>query len=307
MRLTIAGGGNSTIEVDTAWSASKFPQPIGDAQRRQRISVDLAGRMRRQRTTPVQARKTVLDDAARARLRRPRRDSRPPRARPGARSATRPRAENAGRAAGPRRGVRGAALGFAGAVVMNSRADGLSYYSWATFDSACRAPEPVFAIGETSAATPDDGLRDDAREQHGFFVERDGAGIGGYQQPRRCSTTSTLAAPSGPCSTGMGSTPIACLNGFTGVPCRLRRQGGELDQRSLDRGGPGRGFAVVVISTTYPDAASARRMTLESYGDRTSIAREELARFGGGTAPRSSLGSPTGTSRNACPSGQDDA
>jgi hypothetical protein len=48
-----------------------------------------------------------------------------------------------------------------------------------------------------------------------------------------------------------------------------------------------------VINTTFPDAASARRTTLESYGDGTSITREQLSlEFGGGVAPRASFGSP---------------
>ncbi|UPT75057.1 MAG: hypothetical protein M0D55_04910 [Elusimicrobiota bacterium] len=55
----------------------------------------------------------------------------------------------------------------------------------------------------------------------------------------------------------------------------------------------GAALPVVVINTGFPDAASARRSTLESYGDGTTITREELSlEFGGGVGPRAGFGAP---------------
>ncbi len=53
----------------------------------------------------------------------------------------------------------------------------------------------------------------------------------------------------------------------------------------------GAALPVVVINASAPDASRARRVTLESYGDGTSLVREALSlEFGGGVGPRAGLG-----------------
>jgi hypothetical protein len=82
--------------------------------------------------------------------------------------------------------------------------------------------------------------------------------------------------------------------GFTGVALQTYSDATASSANDpLTGAALGAALPVVVINTTYPDAAAARKMTLESYGDGTSITREELSLdFSGGVAPRASFGSP---------------
>lgn len=187
-------------------------------------------------------------------------------------------------------------------VVMNGRPQGLSYYAWkATFDSALPVGlQAVFAglRGGASAspwtvtdftATLSDGTNS--------LVE---AGSGGHQADVNANGD-PLDDVAG------GGTAFRTLfdrfglyangvlkRGWSGVNIT-----GYADATASSLNDPltgaalGAALPVVVINTTFPDAGAARRSTLESYGDGTSILREQLSlEFGGGTAPRSSLGSP---------------
>jgi hypothetical protein len=308
LRLTVAGGGNSTIEVEHGVAG------VEDNRGRsvmlsagQRISVDLAGLHEATAApTPVQARKTDFLGMMRREL--------------GFELGRGADFEAASREARREEHVLGHALSDADGrrvrveeyvvrpasnrlalVVMNGRAEGLSYYSWAgTFDSALpRDLEPVFTgLAGTPTATPwtvTDFVATRANDRDAL-VER---GSGGHQ----VDVNGNLDAFD---DVAGGGTAFKTLfdrygvyangvlkRGFTGVALQT-----YADKVASAANDPltgavlGAALPVVVINTTFPDAASARRMTLESYGDGTSIWRGELSlEFGGGTAPRSSLGS----------------
>ena len=82
--------------------------------------------------------------------------------------------------------------------------------------------------------------------------------------------------------------------GFTGVALQTYSDAAASSTNDPISGAAlGAALPIVVINTTYPDAGTARRTTLESYSDGTVLTRESLwLEFGGGVAPRASLGSP---------------
>lgn len=187
-------------------------------------------------------------------------------------------------------------------VVMNGRAGSLSYYAWkATFDSALPAGlQPVFAgLRGGSSASPWTVTDFTATLSNGTdsLVE---AGSGGHQ--------ADVNANGDPLDdvAGGGTAFRTLFDRFGLYANGVLKRGwsgaaitGYADATASTVNDPLTGAAlaaplpVVVINTTYPDAGAARRSTLESYGDGSSILREQLSlEFGGGAAPRSSYGSP---------------
>lgn len=308
LRLIVAGGGNATIEVE---------QGVADVEDNrgrslilsagQHIAVDLAGLHEATAAlTPVQARKTDFLEMMRREL--------------GFELGRGADFEAASREARREEHVLGHALSDADGrrvrveeyvvrpasnrlahVVMNGRAEGLSYYSWAgIFDIALpRNLEPVFAgLAGTPTATPwtvTDFVATRSNERD-TFVER---GAGGHQVDVNGNINAFDDVAGGGTAFrtlfdryGVYANDVL-KRGFTGIALQT-----YADKVASAANDPltgavlGAVLPVVVINTTFPDAASARRVTFESYGDGTSITREELSlEFGGGTAPRSSLGS----------------
>jgi len=185
---------------------------------------------------------------------------------------------------------------------MNGRPEGLSYFSWdAKFASALpRDLQPVMGgLGGGAAASPWNVTDFAATLSNGrdSLVER---GSGGHQVDVNGNgdplddvagggtAFRTLFDRFGLYANG------ALKRGWTGVALQAYSDAAASSLNDpLTGAALGAALPVVVINTTFPDAASARRTVLESYGDGTSITREELAlEFGGGVAPRASFGSP---------------
>ena len=310
LRLTVSGGGSAMLEVESGVAGVEDNR--GQAlllSAGQRIEVDRAGlHMPMAVPTPVQARKADFlallrrelgfeldrDTDFAAAARQSRREEH---------ELGRVLTDSEGRRVRVEEYVVRPAAARLALVVMNGRADGLSYFSWVgTFGSALpRNLEPVFAglAGLVGTAAPWTVTDFAATWSNGSdsLVQR---GSGGHQVDVNGNTDpfddvaggeavfKTLFDRFGLYANGV------LKRGFTGVG--LQTYADAVASSSND---PLTGTAlaaalpVVVINTTFPDAASARRTMLESYGDGTSITREELAlEFGGGTAPRASFGSP---------------
>ncbi|MDD5302468.1 MAG: FecR family protein [Elusimicrobia bacterium] len=310
LRLTVAGGGSTTVEVEQGVAG------VEDNRGRalllsagQRVDVDLAGvHEATAAPTPVQARR--IDFLGMMRRELGFELSRGDDFEAAARESRREEHE-LGRALSDADGrrvrveeyvVRPAANRLA-LVVMNGRGDGLSYFSWdGTFDLALpRNLEPVFAglAGTAGAPTPWTvtdfaTTRSNGREA---LVE---AGSGGHQVDVNGNADPLDDVAGG----GMAFRTLFDRYGvYAGGVLKRGFFGAALqtyaDKTASTANDPLTGAAlaaplpVVVINTTFPDAASARRATLESYGDGTAITREELSlEFGGGVAPRASYGSP---------------
>ena len=198
-------------------------------------------------------------------------------------------------------------------VVLNGRADGLSFYSWdGVFDRALpRDLAPVFSGLAASRDAPTDWtlLSYSATRSNGVasLVER---ASGGHQVDVN--------------SNGDPSDDVAAV--FDAERDVYRATGGPVYKTVFDRWGlyadgtlrrgwtgsnlqsyldavpstthdPLSGAALAaalpgtVVNTTFPDAASARRSRLESYGDGTSVGVEDFGlEFAGGVAGRGAWG-----------------
>lgn len=295
-KLTVAGGGRTTVEVLEGVAGVEDNRGSSMILRKgQRVEVDLAGvHEPTAAPTPVQARKTDFmaqmrrelgfelgrdaDFAAAARE-----------ARRGERELGRVLTDADGRRVRVEEYLVRPAADRVALVVMNGRPDGLSYYSWnARFTTALPANlEPVFAgLGGGASASPwtVSSFATTFADSVGSLVSR---GEGGHQVD--------LNANADPLD-DIAGTPTAFRTLFDrfGVYADgvLKREftGANL-QTYADR--VVTALPVVVINTSFPDAASARRQTVESYADGAKIIRESLAlEFGGGTAPRPSFGAP---------------
>ncbi|MBI5246673.1 MAG: FecR domain-containing protein [Elusimicrobia bacterium] len=312
-RATVAGGGSATIEVAEGTAGVEDNRGASVLLTKgERIEVDLAGlHAPTAAPTPVQARKNDLLAIMRRELGfELGRDADFAAA---ARESRRSERE-LGRALVDADGLRVRVEEYVvrpsadrlALVVMNGRSDGLSYWSWAgTFDRALPLNlEPVFAglALSGSAATPWT-VTDYAAtiaNAASSLVER---GSGGHQVDvnGNADPLDDVAGGGAAFKTIFDRWGLYAdgrlKRGYTGVALQSYN-----DQTASTTNDPLTGAAlagalpVVVLSNSFPDAASARRVYLESYGDGTSITREELAvEFGGGVAPRASFGS---TDRN---------
>lgn len=312
LRLTVAGGGNATVEVEQGVAG------VEDNRGRalmlsagERIDVDLAGlHEATPAPTPVQARKTDFLGMMRRELgfelaRGADFDASSREARREEHELGRALSDADGRRVRVEEYVVRPASNRLALVVMNGRAGGLSYFSWdATFDIALpHNLEPVFAGLQSSPAATPWTVTDFAttRASGGdALVER---GSGGHQVDVNGNgdplddvagggtAFRTLFDRYGVYANGVLKRGFA---GAPGVPIQTYADATASSANDpLTGAALGAALPVVVINTTFPDAASARRTTFESYGDGSSITREELwLEFGGGTAPRSSLGAP---------------
>ncbi len=295
-KLTVAGGGSTTVEVVEGVAGVEDNRGNSMILRKgQSVEVDLAGvHEPTAAPTPVQARKTDFmalmrrelgfelgrdaDFAAAARE-----------ARRGERELGRVLTDADGRRVRVEEYVVRPAADRVALVVMNGRADGLSYYSWnALFTTVLPTNlEPVFAsLGGGAAAAPwtVSSFATTMADPRGSLVAR---GEGGHQVD--------LNGNADPLDDLAGA-PTAFRTIFDrfGVYADgvLKREftGANL-QTYADR--TITALPIVNINTSFPDAASARQQTIEDYADGTKIIRETLAlEFGGGAAPRSSFGSP---------------
>jgi hypothetical protein len=311
VNLTVAGGGSATVEVVSGVAG------VEDNRGRallltagQRVDVDLAGvHEPTAAPTPVQARKLDFMGMMRrelgfelargADLEAAARESR--------------RAEHElGRLLTDADGrrvrveeyvVRPAADRLA-LVVMNGRREGLSYFAWdGRFDTALpRDLSPVLAGLALSGSAPTAWTVTDftttRANASASLVEK---GSGGHQVdvnanadplddvPGRAVAFKTLFDRYGLYANGVlkrGFTSVAPLDSYADAVTASNND--PLTGAALAAPLP-----VVVINTTFPDAAAARLTTVESYGDGTTLTRERLTlEFSGGVAPRASFGSP---------------
>jgi hypothetical protein len=310
LRLTVAGGGSATLEVERGVAGVEDNRGRSmNLSAGQRIEVDLAGLHEPTAApTPVQARKTDFLGMMRRELgfelgrdadfaaaaRESRREEH---------ELGRLLLDSAGRRVRVEEYVVRPAADRVVLVTMNGRPDGLSYFSWdGSFDRALPLNlEPVFANlagsgGAPTAWTVTDFTTTRANATDAL-VEK---GSGGHQVDVNGNADAFDDVPGG----GMAFRTIfdryglyangVLKRGFFGVALQSYNDAmASTNNDPLTGAALGAPLPVVVINTTFPDAASARRTTLESYGDGTSITREELAlEFGGGVAPRASFASP---------------
>jgi len=309
VRLTIAGGGSTTVEVEQGVAGVEDNRGTAIMLRTgQRVEVDLAGvHEATAAPTPVQARKTDFmalmrrelgfelgrdaDFAAAARE-----------ARREERVLGRVLTDSDGRRVRVEEYVVRPGADRLALVVMNGRDTGLSYYSWdGRFDMALpRNLEPVFAgLAGSAAATAwtVTSFTTTRANTSDSFVER---GAGGHQVDVN-GNADPLDDVAG------GGTAFRTLfdrygvyangvlkRGFTGVNLQAYSDAVVSSNNDpLTGAALGAALPVVVTNTTFPDAASARRLRLESYGDGTSVSWEQMSlEFGGGVARRASFGSP---------------
>lgn len=309
VRVTVAGGGGVTVEVEQGVAGVEDNRGASVVLRAgQRLDVDLAGLHEPAAApTPVQARKLDFMGMMRRELgfelargadfeaaaRESRREEH---------ELGRVLTDSDGRRVRVEEYVVRPAANRLALVVMNGRAGALSYYAWdATFDAALpRGLEPVLAGLRGGAAASAWTVTDfSATLSNGAdsLVER---GSGGHQVDVNGNADPLDDAAGGGTAFrtlfdrwGLYANGVL-KRGWSGANIQ-----GYADAVASSVSDPltgaalGAALPVVVINTTYPDAASARRSTLESYGDGTAITRERLALdFGGGVAPRASLGSP---------------
>lgn len=295
-KLTVAGGGSTTVEVLEGVAGVEDNRGSSMILRKgQRVEVDLAGvHEPTAAPTPVQARKTDFMALMRRELgfelgRDADFSAAAREARRGERELGRVLTDADGRRVRVEEYLVRPAADRVALVVMNGRPDGLSYYSWnAQFTTVLPTNlEPVFAsLGGGASASPwtVSSFATTFADSVGSLVSR---GEGGHQVD--------LNANADPLDDVAG-TPTAFRTLFDrfGVYADgvLKREFTGVNLQSYaDR--VVTALPVVVINTSFPDAASARRQTTESYADGTKIIRESLAlEFGGGTAPRASFGSP---------------
>ncbi len=309
VRVTVAGGGNATVEVVEGVAGVEDNRGNSLILRTgQRVDLDLAGvHEPTAAPTPVQARKMDFMELMRrevgfelgreadfeAAARESRRQER---------ELGRVGMDADGKRVRVEEYVVRPSANRLNLVVMNGRADGLSYYSWdGTFDIAL--PRDLSAVftgltgsgGTATAWTVTDFTATRANTTDSV-VER---GSGGHQVDVNGNADPLDDVAGG----GMAFKTIfdrygvyangVLKRGFTGVA--LQTYADKTDSTTNDPltgAALGAALPVVVINTTYPDAASARRSTFESYGDGTSLARDLLyLEFGGGVSPRGAFGS----------------
>lgn len=308
-RLTVAGGGSTTVEVVDGVAGVEDNRGSSMILRKgQRVEVDLAGvHEPTAAPTPVQARETDFMALMRRELgfelgRDADFSAAAREARRGERELGRVLTDADGRRVRVEEYVVRPAADRVALVVMNGRPDGLSYFSWnALFTSALPVNlEPVFAGlggGPAASAWTVSAFATTYADARDSFVQR---GEGGHQVD--------LNGNADPLD-DIAGTPTAfrtvfdrfgvyangvLKRGFTGVNLQAYSDSVVSTVNDpLSGAALGGALPIVVINTTFPDAASARRQTRESYGDGTTILRESLSlEFPGGVAPRSSLGSP---------------
>ncbi len=310
LRLTVAGGGSTTVQVEEGVAGVEDNRGTAIILRAgQRLDVDLAGvHVPTAAPTPVQARKRdfmalmrrelgfelARDADFAAAARQERREER---------ELGRALNDSDGRRVRVEEYVVRPAVDRLALVVMNGRASGLSYFSWdGRFDRVLPVNlEPVFAglSGARAAATAWTLTDFTATRSNGpnALVER---GAGGHQVDVNANADPLDDVPGG----GKAFKSLfdrygvyadgVLKRGFTGVNLQTYADAAASTVNDpLTGGALGAALPVVVINTTFPDAASARKSRLESYGDGTTIMREEMAlEFGGGVSPRASFGSP---------------
>ena len=319
VRVTVAGGGSATVEALSG--AVGVEDNRGGAlllREGQRVEVDLAGvREPTKAPTPVQARKTDFLQLMRRELafelgregdfeaaaRESRREER---------ELGRVTTDSDGNRVRVEEFVVRPSADRVALVVLNGRSDGLSYFSWdGVFDRALpRDLSPVFAsIAGSAAATPWTLTGYTATRSNGrdSLVER---AAGGHQVDVNANADPLddaavlfdLASDSFVASPAAFKTIFdrfglyangTLKRGFTGANLQT-----YADATTSSTNDPLTGAAlpaalpIVVTNRTLPDAAAARRSTLESYGDGTEVRADDLAvtPFGAGTAPRSAIG-----------------
>lgn len=197
-------------------------------------------------------------------------------------------------------------------VTVNGRADGLSYASWdGTFDRALpRDLSSVFgSLAGSAAATPwtlttltttrsngRDSLVERAAGGHQVDVNANADPLDDAVVVFDAARDSFVASPTAFKTIfdryGLYADGVL-KRGFTGVALQT-----YADATASSTNDPITGAAltsalpIVVTNVSLPDAGAARRQTLESYGDGTSVTVDDLsvASFGGGTAPLSAFG-----------------
>lgn len=306
-RLTVAGGGSTTVEIQDGVAGVEDNRGNSMLLRRgQRVEVDLAGvHEPTAAPTPVQAKS--LDFAAMMRrelgfeLGRDADYAAAAReARRGERELGRVLQDSDGNRVRVEEYLVRPAANQVNLVVMNGRrSGGLSYFSWnAVFTTVLPVNlEPVMAgVGGGSAAS----AWTVSTFATTFANERDNLvyrGEGGHQVDLNGN-----ADPLDDIGTGSAFRTIfdrygvyangVLKRGFTGVNLQAYSDAvASVNNDPLTGAALAVPLPVVVINASYPDAAAARRTRLESYGNGTTIQRETATlEFAGGVAPRSSLG-----------------
>jgi len=312
-RLTVSGGGSATVEVVSGVAGVEDNRGTAIILRAgQRVDVDLAGvHEPTAAPTPLQARKTDFTSLMRRELgfelrrgadfeaaaRESRRQER---------ELGRLLTDSDGRRVRVEQYVVRPSGDRLALVVMNGRSDGLSYFSWdGRFDVALpRNLEPVMAglalSGSAATAWTVTDFTTTRTNGPDSIVER---GSGGHQVDVNSNADAfddvagsavafkTLFDRYGLYANGV------LKRGYSVVGLQSysdRATGTSTTNDPLTGAALGAPLATVTITPPlFPDAASAREQTLESYSDGTQISRESLTlEFGGGVAPRSSLGSP---------------
>lgn len=316
LRLTVAGGGSATVEIERGVAGVEDNRGRSVLLRAgQRLEVDLAGvHEATAAPTPVQVRKTDFMSLMRRELGfELGRDADFAAASRQSRREERELGHLLTDAAGRRVRVEEYVVRPAGnrlaLVVMNGRADGMSYYSWeGTFDQALpRNLEPVFAgLAGTAGAATAWTVTDFATTRSNGSSALSERGSGGHQVDLNANADPLDDVAGGGAAFrtlfdryGVYANGIL-KRGFTGAALQTYSDAVASSANDPLTGALlGSLLPVSVINTTYPDAASARRTTLESYGDGTSILRETLSlEFGGGVSPRASFGSPDRSSED---------
>jgi|CXWL01.1.fsa_nt_gi hypothetical protein len=322
LRLTVSGGGNATVEVEKGLAG------IEDNRGRallvaegQRVEVDLAGlREATQAPTPVQARKLDFLSSMRRELgyelgREADFAAASREARRGEHELGRVLTDADGRRVRVEEFVVRPSADRLALVVLNGRPDGLSYFSWdGVFDQALpRNLEPVFAGLAASAGAPTAWTLTSytATRSNGTdaLVER---AAGGHQVNVNANAdpnddVAEIFDASRDAYVAAGAVYKTLFDrfglyvngtlkrGWTGA--NLQTYADSVPSTTNDPltgAALGAALPVVVINSSFPDGASARRATLESYGDGTSISIDDLAvEFSGGTAGRGEFGGAT--------------
>ena len=310
VRVTVAGGGSTTVEVQEGVAGVEDNRGTSVMIREgQRIEVDLAGvHEPTAAPTPVQARRIDFMAMMRRELgfelgrdadfalasREARRSER---------ELGRVLTDADGRRVRVEEYVVRPSASRLNLVVMNRRPEGMSYYSWdATFGSALpRDLEPVFSGLRGGASAAPWTVTDFTATWSNGGNSLSERGSGGHQVDLN-GNADPLDDVAG------GGTAFRTVfdryglyadgvlkRGFTGVNLQSYSDATASSFNDPITGAAlGGALPVVVINTTFPDPASARRVRLESYGDGTSVRREELAlEFGGGVAARGSFGTPS--------------
>ncbi len=321
LRLTVAGGGNATIEVEKGLAGvedNRGRQLLVGAG--QRVEVDLAGlREPTQTPTPLQARKMDFVSSMRRELgfelaREADFSAAARESRRGEHELGRVLTDADGRRVRVEEFVVRPSGDRLALVVLNGRPDGLSYFLWdGVFDQALpRNLEPVFAGLAASAGAPTawtltgyTATRSNGTEA---LVERASGGhqvnVNANADPGDDAAEAFDASRDAYVAAGAVYKTLfdrfglyvngTLKRGWTGL--NLQAYEDAIPSTTNDPlTGSALGAALPTVSSPVtPDAASARRETLASYGDGTSITINDLAlEFGGGVANRGEFGGAT--------------